>query len=299
MEWLWAQFRLGGLASAAGHLALIVFAQFGLSFLFSPPEVTARIIPVEVVTIDDVTRPPEAATPEPKPEPQRTAAPQPPPSPPQPVPEPPRPPEPQQLAKAEPAPPPPPLVKPAPPKEKTPEPKPEPAPPIAKAQPRAKPKPPAPVRSFDNVLKDLAAEQMPFKTTERAPRPETTPKQGKEAPQQSQVAERATIAELDRLRHIIREQIGRCWNPPVGAREAENLVVTVFIRVDPKGMVREATIVDAPMMGLDRNFQAAAEAARRAVLNVNCQPLQLPADKYEIWKEIRFNFDPSQMLNLS
>ena len=50
-------------------------------------------------------------------------------------------------------------------------------------------------------------------------------------------------------------------------------------------------------LGLDRYFQAAAEAARRAVLNVNCQPLQLPPDKYEIWKEIRFNFDPSKMLS--
>ena len=120
---------------------------------------------------------------------------------------------------------------------------------------------------------------------------------GKEAPQQTQIAERATIAELDLLRQMIRQQIGQCWNPPVGARDAEDLIVTVLIRVDQQGVVREATVVDAPLMGLDRYFQAAAEAARRAVLNVNCQPLQLPPEKYEIWKEIRFNFDPSKMLS--
>lgn len=283
------------MVSAAGHVLLVMVAQFGLPFLFSPPEVTATVIPVEVVRIDDVTRPPEAATPEPEPEPTRTAAPQPPPRPPQPVPEPPRP-EPQQVARAEPAPAPP-VVKPAPPEKKAPKPKPEPAPAIAKAKPKAKPKPPAPSRNFDNILKDLAAEKDTVKTPERARKPEQAREQGKEAPVQTQVAERASIAELDRLRQLIRQQIGRCWNPPVGARDAEDLIVTVLIRVDPQGLVREATVVDAPLMGLDRYFQAAAEAARRAVLNVNCQPLQLPADKYEIWKEIRFNFDPSKMLS--
>lgn len=290
-----AHFRAGGLISAAGHVLLVVVAQYGLPFLFSPPEVTATVIPVEVVSIDDVTRPPAAATPEPDPEPTRTAAPQPPPRPPQPVPEPPAP-KPQKVAAVEPAPPPP-VAKPAPPKEKAPAPKPDPAPAIAKAKPKAKPKPPPPARSFDNILKDLAADDKPVETAERAKKPEKVREKGKEAPQQSRVAERATIAELDLLRQMIRQQIGRCWNPPVGARDAEDLIVTVLIRVDPQGLVREATVVDAPLMGLDRYFQAAAEAARRAVLNVNCQPLQLPADKYEIWKEIRFNFDPSKMLS--
>ena len=295
MRAIWAQFRAGGATSAAGHVTLIFLAQFGLPFLFTSPQVTATVIPVEVVSIDDVTRPPVPATLEPDPEPTRTASPPPPPAPPQPVPEPPRrtPPE-KPVARVEPAPP---AIKPAPPKERTPEPKPEPAPQIAKVQPKSKPKPPAPTRSFDNILKDLAADQKPVETAERARKPETVRDRGKEAPQQSQIAERATIAELDLLRQMVRQQIGQCWNPPVGARDAEDLIVTVLIRVDPQGVVREATVVDAPLMGLDRYFQAAAEAARRAVLNVNCQPLQLPPDKYEIWKEIRFNFDPSKMLS--
>tara|TARA_R110002110_G_scaffold85816_4_gene223728 strand:- start:64799 stop:65686 length:888 start_codon:yes stop_codon:yes gene_type:complete len=291
----WAHFKTGGALSAVAHVSVIVVAQFGLPFLFTPPEVTATVIPVEVVSIDDVTRPPAAATPEPDPEPTRTASPQPPPKPPQPVPEPPKQVQPEKIAALpEPAPP---VIKPAPPKKKAPQPKPEPAPPVAKAQPKAKPKPPVPTRSFDNILKDLAAEEKPVKTAERARKPETERDKGKEAPQQSQIAERATIAELDLLRQLIRQQIRECWNPPVGARDAEDLIVTVLIRLDPQGVVREATVVDAPLMGLDRYFQAAAESARRAVLNDRCQPLQLPADKYEIWKEIRFNFDPSKMLS--
>ena len=76
--------------SAIGHVSLVVVAQFGLPLLFTSPEVTATVIPVEVVHIDDVTRPPASATPEPDPEPTRTASPQPPPAPPQLVPEPPK-----------------------------------------------------------------------------------------------------------------------------------------------------------------------------------------------------------------
>ena len=121
-----AQFRAGGFTSAGVHLAVIVMAQFGLPFLFTAPPVTATLIPVDVVRLDDVTRPPPAATPEPEPETTRSATPQAPPRPPQPVPEPPRPPEVKPQARVEPAPPPPPLVTP----------KPEPEPPKPKVEPK-------------------------------------------------------------------------------------------------------------------------------------------------------------------
>ncbi len=295
-----AQLRTSSFASSAfGHIALIVFAQFGLPFLFTPPPVTATVIPVDVVRIDDVTRPPEAATPEPEPETTREASPQPPPRPPQPVPEPPKPPEPQKVAKAEPAPPP--VVAPPKPQEKAPEPEPEPEPEpaakpeTAKVQPKAKPKPPKPERGFENILKDLAAEETPRKTRERARKPETVAKKGDEAPQQSQVSELASIRERDLLGNMIREQVSPCWSPPPGARDADTLQVSLQISVDPQGNVSRVDIVDATRMSLDSYFRTAAEAARRAVLK--CAPLELPVEQYEIWKEIRFNFDPSKMLS--
>ena len=39
--------------------------------------------------------------------------------------------------------------------------------------------------------------------------------------------------------------------------------------------------------------RAAADAARRAV--IRCAPFNAPADKYEAWADVQFNFDPSQM----
>jgi len=301
MRVAWANLRTSsGLVSAGGHAAVILFAQFGLHLFFTPPPVTATIIPVDVVRLDDVTRPPEAATPEPEPETTRTATPQPPPRPPQPVPEPPRPPEPQNVAKADPAPPPP-VVVPPEPEKKAPEPQPEPepepapAPPTAKVTPKAKPKPPAPRRDFDSVLKDLAAQDAKQKTPQRSKKPESVAKKGDEAPQQSQVAQQASIREIDRLGVMIRQQISPCWSPPPGARDADTLLVSLQIAVDPQGNVSRVDVVDSTRMALDNYFRSAAEAARRAVLK--CAPLQLPPEQYDIWKDIKFNFDPSKMLS--
>ena len=39
--------------------------------------------------------------------------------------------------------------------------------------------------------------------------------------------------------------------------------------------------------------RVAAEAAVRAVRR--CAPYSLPAEKYDTWKDVTFNFDPSQM----
>jgi len=298
-----AQLRFGGFTSAGLHLGVIVFAQFGLHLFFTPPPVTAMVIPVDVVRLDDVTRPPKAATPEPEPETTRDATPLAPPRPPQPAPEPPKPPEVKPVAKVEPTPPPPvvapkpepvpPVAKPEPPKPEPPAP--EPTPQVAQVTPKAKPKPPEPKRDFDSILKDLSADKTPRKAPERARTPETVAEKGEEAPRQSQVAEVASIAELDRLGNMIREQISKCWSPPPGARDADTLLVSLEIAVDPTGQVLRVNVVDGMRMAVDPYFRSAAESAKRAVRR--CAPLDLPADKYDIWKQIKFNFDPSKMLS--
>ena len=40
-------------------------------------------------------------------------------------------------------------------------------------------------------------------------------------------------------------------------------------------------------------FQLAADAAKSAILK--CQPYPLPQDKYQIWKKVTLEFDPSEM----
>lgn len=46
----------------------------------------------------------------------------------------------------------------------------------------------------------------------------------------------------------------------------------------------------------DSYFRAAADSVLRAIRNPRCNPLELPADKYDLWKEMTVTFDPREML---
>jgi len=106
------------------------------------------------------------------------------------------------------------------------------------------------------------------------------------------LSNRLTISEEDALRR----QISSCWNMPIGARDAENLIVEVLIEVRQDRTVSTAKIIDQMRMSTDPYFRAAAEAALRALRHPRCSPLDLPPDQYEQWKTIRFTFDPRDML---
>jgi outer membrane biosynthesis protein TonB len=100
----------------------------------------------------------------------------------------------------------------------------------------------------------------------------------------------ATLAqsEIDSLR----SQVSRCWNPPVGAADAENLVVSIRIRLSRSGELEGNPEVVAGG-GASMAERAAADAARRAIMR--CQPYNAPAEKYEAWADVQFNFDPRDM----
>lgn len=99
------------------------------------------------------------------------------------------------------------------------------------------------------------------------------------------------MTELDALRY----QLSQCWNIPAGAQGAEDLNVEVKIVVNPDRTAQSVTIVDMARYNSDSFFRAAADSARRAVLNPNCSPLKLPADKYDQWHVTYVNFNPKDM----
>ena len=43
-------------------------------------------------------------------------------------------------------------------------------------------------------------------------------------------------------------------------------------------------------------FRAAADSARRALLNPRCSPLKLPLDKYAQWQIFTITFDPKDVV---
>jgi len=101
-----------------------------------------------------------------------------------------------------------------------------------------------------------------------------------------------TASEID----VLRQHIKRCWNVPAGVQGARDLAVTIRMEVAQDGTVTKAEIVDkARMNSNDEPFKAAANSAKRAVLDPQCNPLPLPAHKYDQWKDLEFNFDPKEM----
>ena len=49
-------------------------------------------------------------------------------------------------------------------------------------------------------------------------------------------------------------------------------------------------------MKKDFFYRAVAESAVRSLQHPRCMPLELPLAQYDLWKDITFNFDPSEAL---
>lgn len=177
---------------------------------------------------------------------------------------------------------------PKPPQEQVRVPEPPKRPPMPKHQPKPTPTPataetPA-QRSFDpNRVAALLDRRTPQR--ERATAEEVSRTANLGAP--TGLTQRLTQSEIDALR----AQIQACWNPPVGAEEADKLIVRLRIQFRPDGtLARDPELANR---GDTSYFRVAAEAAMRAVRR--CQPYTLPAHKYDVWKDVEVTFDPRDM----
>lgn len=252
-------------------------------------------VPVDILSVSEFTRlraqnkvekpkkKPEKPKPAEKPKPKREVAV----LPPEPEPEPEPVPEPEPK-KVEPKP----EVKPVPKVEPKPDVVPEPKKPeVAAPRPRRKPKPPKNFtakkrKKFDPDRIAALLNKLPDKEKKR-------PKgKDRERPGAFDLARGDDARITQDERDALRAQIERCWNPPVGAADAENLLVKIRIRLKPDGSLENAPqIVNN---GSSQYFRAAAESAVRAVRR--CQPFTMPQSKYGSWREIILNFNPREML---
>ncbi len=318
---------VGAAISVLLHAVLMVVAYYGLPSLRRDIMVEVPIM-VEVVTVAEVTNAPqpevkpeepakeeepkpEPPKPEPKPEPPKPevkAPPQPAPEPepePEPTPEPeevaivPPPPESKPKAKEKPKPKP----EPKPEVKKKPEPKPEPKAPAAlvKVKPKKKPKPPD---AFASVLKTVADLKRQPAAPEKKPEKKEEKKEKPKASFEEEIAKALvakkrsfdqskplSISEID----YVRQQIAKCWNPPAGAKNAQDMIIEIAVAMNVDGTVRNAKINNKGLQ-TDPFLRAMAESALRAVLNRHCQPFKLPRDKYDRWKTMTLVFNPKEML---
>lgn len=293
------------IGSALLHIGLVVLLTVGLPFLPKEPQID--ILPpvsVEVIDISEIAQtnnpaPAKKADPKPKEEPKEE---------PPPPPEPEKQVAPQMMAEA-----PPDLTQPEPPvEEDLPEPDPVPPPPKP-APPKPKPDPPKKVekkpevtktakpkaepkkeekqqQEFASLLKNLAQQE-----TASGSDPAATAQPTRVNPDIAQLAElanRLTISEQDALKR----QLSQCWVVLAGAKYAERLAVELRVYMNPDRTVQKIDILDKLRYSTDSHYRAAADAAYRALRNPRCSPLDLPPNKYELWKVFVIGFDPSEML---
>ncbi|TCS63151.1 hypothetical protein [Varunaivibrio sulfuroxidans] len=307
------------------HTLVLALAYFGLPMLHRPVQNVDVPVFVDVLTVADktnvgATRPkPEKAdvkpvkkteavkkTPPPKVKPKASP-------PPKPKPKPKASPPPKPKASPPPKPKAPPVPKApkavaAPPsvtqvkakKQDKPKPKPKPEP---KPKPKPKKKPaPDPFASVLHTVEKLNAPPPP--KVEKKQVQKSAPAKTSFADKIAKVLQKATpdymasqpltISEKD----LVRRQIAQCWNPPAGAKNAQDMIITIAMAMNPDGTVREARLEGAGQMRSDPFYRAMAESALRAVLNPRCSPFKLPPEKYATWQKMTLTFNPKEMFGL-
>jgi len=206
--------------------------------------------------------------------------------------------------------------------EKKPEPKPEPPKPEPPRAERPRPEPPKPQQP-DQVARLI--EDAKRQEQKPAPAPKTEPTQrpfnpneikklleSKERPQQSgatgsevnrvaslgsptATGQKMNPSQRDQLGSLIKDQLAKCWSPPAGVSEGENLKPVIKLSLQQDG-----SLIGVPAVSNDRSdpaFRAMADSAVRAVRL--CAPFKIPAQFLPFhgdWKDWTIIFDPREML---
>ncbi|MEM8833327.1 MAG: hypothetical protein AAGB32_02185 [Pseudomonadota bacterium] len=282
------------IASVAFHLGVLIIGTVGLPYITKPPNIPQQPLAVEIVDISEITttnKKPQKAPPKPKNEP------------------------PPKVEKEVKAPPKveakkPPKVKPIekppePPKEETKKPEPKTPPPPSEKLAEVKPEPKPKKEKKEEDKKEATVSEEDFLSVlknlqDTEPTGEVNPEgDEKTDPDQSPLAkfsERLSATEVDLIARNLNMQFASCWNLMAGARNAEDITVTINLTVRPDRTVQSAKIVDQWRYTQDTFYRAAADTALRAINHPNCEVLDLPEDKYNLWKDLTFNFNPSAQL---
>jgi outer membrane biosynthesis protein TonB len=249
--------------SLALHGAIVVAALFTVSHTLDIADQSAPVVPVDLVTIAQKSNVRASVRPQPKVAPAPTppvpkAAPTPPPTQPQEAQ------QPQETPKEAPSE----TVAETPP---------------APAVPRHKPQP-----AQDQQNKNFDVDKVLALLNKVAPAPGAAPKESSANRTIKGIGEQTSMT-AD-LQALLSSQIKPCWSPPVGAPHP--VIVDFEVFLSPDGSVAQPPQLLANSG--DPYFRAAAEAARRAIYS--CAPYRLPADRYNLWRDINYHFDPSEMM---
>ncbi|MDC1338833.1 TonB C-terminal domain-containing protein, partial [Pelagibacteraceae bacterium] len=101
-----------------------------------------------------------------------------------------------------------------------------------------------------------------------------------------------TLGEKDSLT----AQIFGCWSVPLGLSLSNDMVVRIKLDLNPDGSIEKMEMLDHIKMNTPgkEEFRILADSVKRAVQL--CNPLRVPANGYERWKNMILTFDATEML---
>ena len=155
-----------------------------------------------------------------------------------------------------------------------------------KQPPKAVKKPPARKDPLDSVFKTVGK----LKQSQQSDRDRTAAR----TPAGVKTAARGLRLTLSEIQ-AVRRQIQPCWNFPAGAQNAGALRVRITIWLNRDGSVRDAKILDGADTSRNAKLRTAAAAGLRAINDPSCSPLKLPPEKFDQWKVLTIDFDPSKL----
>ena len=280
--------RVSLVLSFGFHIAVFVFAIYGLPSTSKSIVIDHQVIDVELIAVTETPDP--ETIPKQVPPREKVKAPPPPPS------KPPEPPKQVASLPPEPAPPAPPEPAPKPKAKKLPKPPPK------RVAPRPKPRPKPDFASMMLKTVQKLKETPPAKPENTKEKKKSfdekmaalMKRQSRRQPERAPVGENLSISEID----AIRRQIERCWLAPalIGAKNVGEMAVQIRMKLNPDGTLRESRIVDRFRMETNPSYKAVAESALRAVRNPRCNKFTLPLQKYDVWKDMVLRFNPSEMV---
>lgn len=104
------------------------------------------------------------------------------------------------------------------------------------------------------------------------------------------IGEKLSISEID----LIRNQFIPCWTIPAGAKGLSSLVIKVNLKLDNLGNVVSSKIINKYNLK-NPSHRTLAESVIRAIKHPACRKIRVPSKKYDVWKNITLNFDPSEI----
>ena len=187
--------------------------------------------------------------------------------------------------------------------------------PTKKIKPKIKPKPksatllnhqnsdikidiqPKPEQSFNiaSMLKDLRNDQRSLQKKNIKIQKKEDQKILNKNENNDDTIDKATlsISEID----LLYQQLRMCWSTPAGATINKYMKIKISAKIKPDRNVLDGSvrIIDTNIPQSNRFYYVITESALRTLMNPKCNPLKLPEDKYDLWKNLTITFDHSNM----